>query len=154
MTVGMIRQARAAEAGIVRDVVLAAYKHYVPLIGAQPAPMLDDYAGRIAAGQAWVLEDAGAIAGVLVLENNPERFLLDNIAVRPDRQGFGFGNSLMDFAEAEALRCGWNTITLYTNARMVENIAIYTKRGYVEMDRRTEKGFDRVYMAKTLRPSA
>ena len=30
--------------------------------------MLDDYARRIADGQAWVLEDAGRIVGILVLE--------------------------------------------------------------------------------------
>jgi hypothetical protein len=33
---------------------------------------------------------------------------------------------------------------------MVENIAIYTARGYVERERRSEKGFDRVYMEKRL----
>ena len=57
---------------------------------------------------------------------------------------------LLDFAEAEAARCGWETITLYTNALMIENIAIYAARGYVERERRTEKGFDRVYMDKRL----
>ena len=87
---------------------------------------------------------------MLVLEDGPECFLLDNIAVRPDRQGRGFGRMLLDFAEAEAVRCGWDKITLYTNAVMVENIAIYTARGYVETARRREKGFDRVYMEKRL----
>jgi ribosomal protein S18 acetylase RimI-like enzyme len=112
--------------------------------------MLDDYATRIAAGQAWVLPDSNGIAGVLVLENGPHRFLLDNIAVRPDRQGLGIGRQLLDFAEAEAMRCGWDTITLYTNALMVENIAIYAARGYVEQKRLMEKGFERVYMQKRL----
>ena len=113
--------------------------------------MLDDYAGRIAADQVWVLEEAGSIAGVLVLEDGSDCFLLDNIAVRPDRQGAGLGRALLDFAEAEAAARGWEAITLYTNALMRENIAIYAKRGYVAFDRRLEKGFDRVYMAKRLR---
>ena len=80
-----------------------------PVIGTQPAPMLDDYAAgspRIRSG-CWRMADA--IAGVLVLENGPDCFLLDNIAVRPDRQGSGFGRQLLDFAEAEAMRCGWDT---------------------------------------------
>jgi GNAT superfamily N-acetyltransferase len=146
----MIRHARSDEAGAVRDVVLAAYERYVPVIGTAPAPMLDDYGARIAADQVWVLEDAGAIAGVLVLEDGADCFLLDNIAIRPDRQGCGYGRLLLDFAETEAIRRGWNAITLYTNALMTENIAIYAARGYVERERRTEKGFDRVYMVKRL----
>jgi ribosomal protein S18 acetylase RimI-like enzyme len=150
----MIRKARAEEADAVRDVVLAAYERYVPVIGKSPAPMLDNYAARIAAEQVWVLADAGVIAGVLVLEDGPECFLLDNIAIRPDRQGSGFGSRLLDFAESEGMRCGWDTITLYTNALMVENIAIYAKRGFIEQARRTENGFDRVYMTKALRSSA
>ena len=149
----MIRKAGAEEADAVRDVVRAAYQRYVAVIGTQPAPMMDDFAARIAADQVWVMDDTGTIAGVLVLENGPDHFLLDNIAIAPDRQGRGFGRLLLDFAEAEAVRNGWNTITLYTNALMVENIAIYQHRGYVEQERRTEKGFNRVYMAKPLRNS-
>jgi GNAT superfamily N-acetyltransferase len=147
----MIRRARADEADAVRKVVFAAYQRYVAVIGTEPGPMLDDYAVRIAAGQVWLLRDADGIAGVLVLEDGPDRLLLDNIAVPPERQGNGLGRLLLDFAEAEAVRRGWNAITLYTHVRMVENIAIYAGRGYVERDRRSEKGFDRVYMEKKLR---
>jgi GNAT superfamily N-acetyltransferase len=143
-----IRKARPAEADTVRAVVLDAYRHYVPIIGAAPGPMLDDYAVRIAAGQAWVLEHGGAIAAILVLEEAADGLLLDNIAVRPDRQGQGLGGVLLDFAEAEAARRGFGGISLYTNALMHDNIAIYQKRGYAVFDRRTEKGFDRVYMRK------
>ncbi len=148
----MIRQAGDDEAAVVREVVLSAYARYVPVIGAMPGPMLDDYAARILAKQVWLFEDADVIAGVLVLEDNPDCLLLDNIAIRPDRQGMGFGRDLLNFAEAEAARRGWNSITLYTNALMVENIAIYGARGYVERERRREKGFDRVYMEKRLEP--
>lgn len=146
----MIRTARAGDATAVRDVVLAAYERYVAIIGMPPAPMLDDYAMRISAGQVWVAEDDRGIAGVLVLQGGADYFLLDNIAVRPDRQRRGFGRFLLDFAEAEAQRRGWTRIVLYTNALMAENLAIYKARGYDETERRTETGFDRVYMAKTL----
>jgi ribosomal protein S18 acetylase RimI-like enzyme len=146
----MIRRAVPAKAEAVRAVVLAAYQRYVAVIGTRPGPMLDNYAARIAGDQVWVLEEAGAIAGVLVLEDGPDCFLLDNIAVLPDRQGRGHGRTLLDFAEAEARRRGWDAITLYTNALMTENIALYQARGYVERERRREKGFDRVYMVKRL----
>jgi GNAT superfamily N-acetyltransferase len=146
----VIRKAHPEEADAVGAVVRAAYQHYVPVIGREPAPMLDDYVARIAANQVWVLEDERGLAGVLVLEDGPDCFLLDNIAVQPDRQGQGYGRQLLDVAEAEAVRRGWNAVTLYTNALMVQNIAIYAGRGYVETGRRTEKGFDRVYMEKRL----
>jgi GNAT superfamily N-acetyltransferase len=146
----LIRKARSDEVAEARDVVLAAYQRYVAIIGSPPAPMRDDYAVRYSAGQLWVLDDDGVIAGVLVLEDGPSCFMLDNIAVRPDRQGRGFGRLLLDFAEQEAARCGWDTITLYTNALMTENLAIYAGRGYVERERRSEKGFARVYMEKRL----
>ena len=71
----------------VSAVVHAAYSHYVSRIGKPPGPMLDDYAKRIADGQTWVLEDAGRIVGILVLEETPAGLLLDNIAVLPECQG-------------------------------------------------------------------
>ena len=110
--------------------------------------MLDDYPRRIADGQVWVLDDAGGVVGVLVLEETPDAFLLDNIAVMPDRHGEGLGRLLLEFAEAEAKRRGWDEIRLYTNALMTENIELYARIGYVETERMTEKGFDRVYMVK------
>jgi GNAT superfamily N-acetyltransferase len=136
----MIRRAVAAEAEVVRAVVLAAYERYVGVIGTQPGPMLDDYAARIAQDQVWVLEEAAGIAGVLVLEEGPDGFLLDNVTVAPEWQGRGLGRTLLDFAEAEARGRGRDAVTLYTNALMTENIALYRARGYVERKRRREKG--------------
>jgi ribosomal protein S18 acetylase RimI-like enzyme len=146
-----IRAATAGDAAAVHEIVNAAYHTYIPRIGKPPGPMLDDFAKRIADGQVWVLADTGAIAGILVLEETPDGFLLDNIAVAPGGQGKGHGRTLLEFAEAQAVQRGWDEIRLYTNALMTENIALYRRIGYVETGRATEKGFDRVYMAKRLR---
>jgi ribosomal protein S18 acetylase RimI-like enzyme len=148
----VIRIASAADAVAVHAIVDAAYRFYIPRMGKPPGPMLDDYAKRIAGGQVWILASAGDIFGILVLEETPDGLLLDNIAVAPDQQGRGHGRTLLDFAEAEAKRRGWNEIRLYTNALMTENIALYRRIGYVETSRVTEKGFDRVYMTKRLVP--
>jgi ribosomal protein S18 acetylase RimI-like enzyme len=147
-----IRIAAAADAVSVQAIVDAAYRSYIPRIGKPPGPMLDDYAKRIADGQVWKLDCAGDIVGILVLEETPDGLLLDNIAVAPDQQGMGHGRRLLEFAEAETTRRGWNEIHLYTNALMAENIALYRRIGYVETSRITEKGFDRVYMTKRLTP--
>ena len=146
----MIRLAQPDDTEVVRDVVHAAYTHYIDRIGKPPGPMLDDYAQRIADGQTWVLEDAGGIVGILVLEQGVDGILLDNIAVPPECQGKGHGRVLMEFAEAEARRRGFQEINLYTHALMTENIALYRSIGFVETHRVSEKGYDRVYMTKQL----
>jgi len=58
--------------------------------------------------------------------------------------------SVTDFAEAEARRRGHGRIWLHTHARMVENIALYTRLGYAETHRAVQDGYDRVFMAKAL----
>jgi ribosomal protein S18 acetylase RimI-like enzyme len=147
----LVRLANAPDAPRVREIVGSAYRSYIPRIGKRPGPMLDDYAKRIADAQVWVLDLAGTVVGILVLEESPDGFLLDNIAVAPEHQGEGHGRTLLQFAEHEALRRGWREIRLYTNAAMTENVALYGRIGYVEVARIAEKGFDRVYMAKPLR---
>lgn len=146
----MIRTARPEEAPLLAALVGRAYGPWVPVVGRRPFPMDDDYAARVAAGEAWVLEAEGAIRGLVVIETHPGYLMLDNIAVDPARQGTGEGRALLDFAEAEARRRGLPEVRLYTNALMERNIALYTRRGYLETERREEKGFSRVFMAKRL----
>jgi ribosomal protein S18 acetylase RimI-like enzyme len=146
----MIRAATTADVEPVRAVVDAAYGHYIARIGKPPGPMLDDYARRIADRQTWVLEDGGRIVGILVLEQGSSGLLLDNIAVLPDCQSKGIGRALIEFAETEARRRAFPEIHLYTHALMIENIALYRRLGFVETDRRSEKGYERVYMTKRL----
>lgn len=146
----MIRLARATEADLVCDIVHTAYRPYVARIGKEPGPMLDDYPRRIADNQAWVLEYSDRVVGVLVLEERGDVCMLDNVAVLPEAQGWGYGRALVAFAEAEAQRRGYGVIHLYTHALMIENQALYRRLGFTETRRVTEQGFDRVYMRKAL----
>ena len=146
----MIRNAQAHEAEAMRALVRAAYAHYVPRLGREPMPMLDDYAARVAAGQAWLLEDGEDLLGALVLEDTPEGLLIDNIAVVEAARGAGHGRRLMAFAEAEATRRGHARIWLYTNVLMTENIALYARLGYRETHRQVQASFSRVFMEKPL----
>ncbi len=146
----MLRAANPADAEPMRALVRAAYAHYVPRIGIEPLPMVDDYAARVAARQAWVLEADGAMQGALVLEDDPSGLLLDNIAVAPGAQGRGHGRAMIAFAEDEARRRGHSRIWLYTNEKMVENIALYTRLGFRETHREDRKGRRAVYMEKPL----
>jgi hypothetical protein len=56
----------------------------------------------------------------------------------------------MAFVEEEARRQGFGVIRLYTNELMTENIALYSRPGYVETHRGEEKGYSRIYMEKRL----
>jgi GNAT superfamily N-acetyltransferase len=73
------------------------------------------------------------------------------VAVHPSRRGKGLGRALLQFAEAEAVRSGFDPIHLYTHEKMTENLALYSRVGYVEYDRRSQGSFSLVYMRKGLR---
>jgi ribosomal protein S18 acetylase RimI-like enzyme len=110
--------------------------------------MLANYAALVDGGEVWIIPgkpEIGGVLGLLVLEPQGSTLMIENVAVHPDRQGIGLGGKLLDFAEADGRRRGFPTLTLYTN------IAIYQKRGFDIVDRRTEHGFNRVYMVKPLR---
>jgi GNAT superfamily N-acetyltransferase len=130
--------------------VRAAYGHYLALLDKPPLPLLDNYSELIAHGQVSVLAQADEIIGVLVLQPGDESFLINNVAVHPAHQGKGLGTLLLNFAEAEALRQGYRSISLYTNVRMVKNQAIYAARGFVEQERRQVNGRSSVIMKKEL----
>ena len=145
-----IRAAIAGDAPVISQIVEQAYRHYIPRIGKPPGPMLDDYNARISEGVVWVIEEASAIAGVIVLLPRPDYLLLDNIAVAPARQSSGLGRRLLTFAEAEAVRRGYKEIRLYTHETMIENQRLYAAIGYEETGRGTEAGYERVFMRKRL----
>jgi ribosomal protein S18 acetylase RimI-like enzyme len=148
-----LRLATHADLQAVETVVRAAYIHYVVRIGREPGPMLDDYTALIGKRLVHVIEHDGMVKGVLVLIPEERGMLLDNVAVSPDAQGLGLGRRMLEFAERAATASGYRSIKLYTNEAMTENIALYSRIGYVETHRAEEKGLRRVYMEKPLSSS-
>lgn len=147
-----IRPARPADAADARALARAAYRHYVPRMAREPAPMLADYGELIAAGEVFLLEREGRLLGLIVLRNEDDALFVENVAVDRDAQGQGHGRTLMGFAEAEARRRGAGVIRLYTNIAMTENLDFYPRLGFRETDRREEDGYHRVYFEKPMRP--
>jgi GNAT superfamily N-acetyltransferase len=146
-----IRPATAGDVAAITQIVDDAYRHYIPRMGRTPAPMLDDYAARVSEDVVWVIEEGNTVRGVSVLLPKPDHLLLENIAVDPAYHGTGLGRRLLVFAEAEAMRQGYRELRLYTHETMIENQRLYAKIGYEETGRRTEVGFERVFLRKRLR---
>ncbi|HVU78003.1 MAG TPA: GNAT family N-acetyltransferase [Gaiellaceae bacterium] len=146
----MIRPARPEEASAVAAITLRAYAHYVERIGRRPAPMDADYDELVAAGRVFVSVVDGEVAGAIVLARYDDHLLVENVAVDPRFQKRGLGRALLAFAEDEARAQGIGILRLYTNVLMVENIALYTRLGWRETERRSERDFARVFFEKRL----
>lgn len=145
-----LRPATPADVPRLAELVQSAYGHYVERIGGQPRPMTDDYAAVVRDHRVTVAERGGQIAGLIVLRVDAEGFLVDNVAVDPAHQGGGVGRMLLEFAETAARDAGFDAIYLYTHERMTENLALYSRIGYVEYDRRQIGGAGIVYLRKAL----
>jgi ribosomal protein S18 acetylase RimI-like enzyme len=145
-----VRPAKPGDAAAVGELVRASYSKYVGRIGKEPAPMLEDYAALIRAGEVWVLVEGGEVLGVLVMRPAEDHLFVDNVAVAPGHQGRGLGRELMAFVEERAKRDGLPEVRLYTNEKMHENLAVYGKLGFGETERKLDGGYRRVFMRKRL----
>ena len=134
----LIRRADAADAVAITALVADAYGKYIARIGRLPKPMTADQHAAVRDHEVWVAVDAAddTLAGVLELIVSPDSFFIENVAVAPTHQGVGLGRQLLDLAESEARRRGYDAIGLETNEQFVENLAIYARRGYLETGRR------------------
>ena len=149
-----LRPAEPADAERLAQIVEDAYSPYVERIGARPRPMDDDYDELVARGVLTVAErggETGVSVGLVALEETDGRFEVDNLAVDPAHQGTGAGRALLEHAEAEALRAGFDTIHLFTHETMTESLSLYEAIGYVEYERRDVGAGSLVFMRKRLR---
>jgi ribosomal protein S18 acetylase RimI-like enzyme len=140
-----VRQATPTDQARVEEIVRAAYQPWVEVIGMRPLPMEADYAALTEAGQVWLLDD-----GLIVLAPEDGVLLVENVAVHPDAQGRGLGRRLLAFAEERARLLGLPELRLYTNLKMLSNIALYERLGYVREAEESIQGRHAVHMRKRL----
>ena len=146
----VLRRAQPSDVAAITACVCAAYLSYIERIGRQPGPMLEEHAQVIARMQVHVAEREGRVVGVLVLEVGAGGVFIDNVAVHPSAQGSGVGRRLLEHAEAQALALGHSSITLSTNEKMSENLALYARIGYLAFDHRVVNGYARAFLRKVL----
>ena len=146
-----IRIAEKHHQQAISECVDAAYSVYIDRMGKKPAPMLADYKELILKKLVFVVtckEDE--LKGLIVLIPRENYLLIDNLAVHPNFQRQGIGQELIEFAIAFAKEARLQEVHLYTNELMTENLMYYPKFGFIEVDRRIEDGYRRVYMSKFL----
>ena len=110
--------------------------------------MDDDYLARIDSGQVDVAVVDDSPVGMIVTVLEADHLLVENVAVDPAHHGRGIGGALLRHAEDVAERAQVGEVRLYTNAAMVENLAMYRRLGYHEVKRCRSDGFDRVFFTK------
>jgi len=147
-----IRRATSADVAAITELTNAAYGKYIPALGRKPQPMTTEYGRVVTEHPIWLLEVEQHLAGVLVLQHEPETLLIYSVAINPADQKRGFGRRLLGWAEQQARQAGYDSLRLYTNALMTDNIALYTRLGYRETHREHYPGGAVVHMTKALPP--
>lgn len=145
-----IRIASAADAEAMAAISQNAFSHYVERMGKQPAPMLANFDFHLRYDHCLVASQDKVIIGYLILVLRAPEPLLDTVAVHNDYQGQGVGSLLLKAAEQAIVQTGFKSYQLYTNIHMYENINWYKKCGFIEIDRRQENGFMRIYMRRQI----
>ncbi|WQF88301.1 Putative GNAT domain, acyl-CoA N-acyltransferase [Colletotrichum destructivum] len=142
----------------IQSMTRAAYSKYIDRIGKEPAPMKADYNELIRTQLVYVLrnDETNEAVGAILLRHDPATKALhvNNLVVAPDAQGRGYGRVLMRCAEDVARACRCTNLQLYTNVKMFENLALYPKLGFVETERKTEDGYERVFFRRDLEGEA
>lgn len=154
MTSPLITKAKSENIPAIRAMVNAAYTKYIDRIGKRPAPMNADYDELMQDHEIYVLqtESDPTVVGSIVLgiDEATNSVKINNLVVDPTSQRKGHGRVLMTFAERFAKEKGRPALTLFTNVKMYENLSLYPKMGFVETERKTEEGYERVYFRKDL----
>lgn len=146
-----VRMAGSADRAAIEQIVQAAYEPWVRTIGVRPAPLDADYGALISRGVVFVC-GVGELTGVIVLVPEPDVLLIENVAVRPDRQGEGIGRSLLAFAEDQVRDSDRSAVRLYTHSAMASNVALYERLGYVVTHRQPLDVGHLVHMRKEVAP--
>ena len=148
---GEIKRAGPQDAQVVRQLVRDAYAQWVPILGREPLPMKADYERAIREHEIDLLYADGCLVALIEVIVNVDHIFIENIAVRPTRQGEGLGRHLLSHAEQKARNAKMPTLCLLTNQAFEANTRLYTSVGF-HIDR-TEPfigGGTTVYMSKAI----
>jgi GNAT superfamily N-acetyltransferase len=154
MPISQLRRATSTDVENIRALSRCAYAKWVPLIGREPMPMTADYERAVSDHIIDLWEEHGQLVALIEVIPASDHLLIENIAVRPDRQGKGLGGELLHGADELARSLGFDEIRLYTNAAFASNLSFYFRRGYKEYRRGTLiPGSVTVFLRKRIKAS-
>jgi len=139
----ILRRAEARDSEGLTSCIDSAYSIYADRIHDLPA-VSEGIIDAIELHRVWVAEINHEIVGGLILVPHANFLLLENIAVSPENTGLGLGRALIAQAEQDCLDLGLDEIRLSTHEEMPENLAIYSRLGWKETGRSSNK----VHMSK------
>jgi ribosomal protein S18 acetylase RimI-like enzyme len=145
-----IRRAISTDLAEVKSCARAAYSKYIDRIGKEPAPVNADFAAQIERGVVYVALCDHQFVGYVVFYPEGDHFHLESVAVLPQQSGKGVGKALIGYVERMARSEGLKAVELYTNEAMIENLDMYQKMEYREVQRKRQAEFNRVFFRKTL----
>lgn len=146
----LVRSAVPADVIDIRACAQAAYQYYIVRMNQSPAPMIADFDKLVSKEFVSIATSGNKLVGYVVCYPESDYMHLENVAVLPSHQQLGIGKKLIQHVERRAVAAGLTKVELYTNETMHENLAMYPKLGYVETNRKTQSGFNRVFFSKAV----
>jgi GNAT superfamily N-acetyltransferase len=105
----------------------------IPSAAELPVSPASAWVPALQAGTLWVIEEEGQVVGFLAATAVGEALHIEEIDVRVDRQGRGYGRKLMEAALARARALGLREVTLTTFRDIPWNGPFYRSFGFVEV---------------------
>ncbi len=147
----IVRPAAQSDRAAIEHIASDAFAKYIERIGREPEPMTTDYEEIISRGGVVVAIVGGEIVGYVEMYSQEDHLFIDKIAIAPTYQKLGIAHAVYGLIAVTARVRGLRYLKLYTNAAMHENIKLYEEAaGFIVTERRTEHGYDRVYMMREL----
>jgi len=129
-----VRLAERHEAGVVADILLAAFgeieDQYTPGAFEVVTPSAEEVASRFDEGPIWLAEVDGKPVGTVSVLPEPEWLYIRSMAVLPEGQGRGIAGMLLDSVEKYAIAEGFEKLFLYVTNFSQGAIGLYEKHGF------------------------
>lgn len=142
----VLRNATAADAGVVAALIAAAFAEYRGQLVPESAAFRETVGTiltELTAGSSSILaEENGEAQGCVMIKPVGDDLYFGRLAVAPSARGRGLGRRLVQAVEAEAQRRGLAGVRLGVRIALTENQRLFASLGYVEISREAHPGFD------------
>ncbi|MHA3976673.1 GNAT family N-acetyltransferase [Halovulum sp. GXIMD14794] len=147
----MIRHARMSDLQQIRYLAQTQFAPYALRVRGRREPLPDDLRKLVEDERIYVFVQDNGIRGFIIYHISGPDVHIEALAVSYRYRRRGVGRQLLDAADREGLKHHCRRAIFYTNAQMFENLAYFRGKGFTEVDRRFDHGFERVYMERYLR---